>query len=703
MSALSLLAGRQRSAGTKLLVPILLSVCLGLTALTLVVARQSTAVVETLATGAGDEMAGRIAANVEAAVVSPLQTALTLRDTFVRMQRSGVHDRAVYLALLRDVLASNMDFLGGWAVWDADGFGAMVPDPTRSVEGSNPDGSFSPYAVNHAGGTTVQVLDDYKTPGNGDYYLLAHRSGRETVLEPYKYPVDGVTYLITSIAVPIIVDGKTVGVVGLDTALDGLSRMFGDLHPYRAGAVTILSATSRVVASSGATKLGAPAETLAASLHDAAPRIAAGEGFHRDGWSDLIGAEAIEIYVPIKLGETSRSWSVVVSLPKAALLAPAHRIALFVVGASVLVLAVLAILVVIVVRQVISRRMRRLVGAIERVSAGDTTSPIGGLDEADELGAMARAVDGSRRSVIEVAALRERQETARQAAEQDRRRSLAALAEQFEASVRGVVDAVADTSKALSRNAATLSQSAQTSTQEASAVAELTAGAAGNVAGVATAAEELTGSIHLISRQLTDGTAEMRAATAEVERIGSIAGSLAGAAERIGGVVQMISDVASQTNLLALNATIEAARAGESGKGFAVVANEVKSLANQTATAAGDIGHQITEMQAVSQAVVNAIGEIGRTILRTSDITVAVAAAVEAQSVATGEISRSSQRASDGTEQVAGKIMGVSRAANEAGQAAASVLAAAEQLAADSRRLEQQVDGFIGSLRAEAA
>jgi methyl-accepting chemotaxis protein len=702
LSVLSLVHAAKRSVGIKLLLPILLSVCAGLAALTWVVAHETAGVVERLATGAGEEMAGRIAAKVETDVIRPLQIARTLRDTFVRLERSGVHDRAVYLAILRDVVAANRATIGGWAVWDADGFGAMVPDAARVVQGSNPDGSFSPYAVNQANGTTVQVLDDYNKPGNGDYYLLAHRSGHEAVLEPYKYAVEGVGYLVTSVAVPIIVDGKPAGVVGIDASLNGLSSSFGALHPYQSGAVAILSADNRVVAAAGMAKLGEPAETLAASLHDAAPRVAAGEGFHREGWSDLIGAEAIEIYVPVKLGETSRSWSVVVSLPKAALLAPARRIALFVAGAGLLVLAMLSSLVAIVVRQVISRRMQRLAKSIERVAAGDTTSPIGGLDQADELGVMARAVDLSRRNILEVAALRDQREAAKQAAEQERRHSLATLAEQFEASVRSVVDAVASASRALSGHAATLARSADTSTSEARAVTDLTAVSATNVAGVAAAAEQLTGSIQSISRQIGDGTAAMRAATAEVERIGAIAGTLAGAAESVGGVVRMISDIASQTNLLALNATIEAARAGEAGKGFAVVAHEVKSLANQTANATGEISRQITEIQTVSQAVVSAIGEIGQSIARTNDITISVSSAVDAQTRATDEISGSSQRASDVTAQVAQKIEGVSHAAHDADVAAASVLEAARQLAADSHRLEQQVDGFVGSLRAKA-
>jgi methyl-accepting chemotaxis protein len=363
-------------------------------------------------------------------------------------------------------------------------------------------------------------------------------------------------------------------------------------------------------------------------------------------------------------------------------------------------LAILGFLVFMVIRNVITRPMGGLAASIERVARGDTATPVGGVDQMDELGAIARAVELSRRNVLEVADMRERQEAAKAAADLDKRRTMATLADRFEGSIRGVVDAVASTAATLATSARALAASAQSSTQEANAVAQLTSGAADNVADVATASELLTTSIRDISRQVVEGTTSMREATREVEQIVQIAGTLAGAAERIGGVIQMINGIASQTNLLALNATIEAARAGEAGKGFAVVAQEVKSLANQTARATESISTQIAEMQKVTQAVVDAINAIGGAILRTSDITIAVSAAVEEQATATGEISLNSQRAAAGTEQVAAKIGGVTRAAAEAGEAADAVLASARQLSADSERLEQQIGGFMKGLLA---
>jgi len=100
-----------------------------------------------------------------------------------------------------------------------------------------------------------------------------------------------------------------------------------------------------------------------------------------------------------------------------------------------------------------------------------------------------------------------------------------------------------------------------------------------------------------------------------------------------------------QTNLLALNATIEAARAGEAGRGFAVVASEVKALAEQDPKATGEIGQQITGIQAATQDSVNAIKEISVTIEKLSEISSTIAAAVEEQGAATQEISRNVQQA----------------------------------------------------------
>ena len=95
----------------------------------------------------------------------------------------------------------------------------------------------------------------------------------------------------------------------------------------------------------------------------------------------------------------------------------------------------------------------------------------------------------------------------------------------------------------------------------------------------------------------------------KVRRSSDVVNTLGKKSEEIGNILSLITSIAEQTNLLALNAAIEAARAGEHGKGFAVVADEVRKLAEQSASAAGEIHTIIAQIQTESGNAVEAMRE----------------------------------------------------------------------------------------------
>jgi methyl-accepting chemotaxis protein len=347
----------------------------------------------------------------------------------------------------------------------------------------------------------------------------------------------------------------------------------------------------------------------------------------------------------------------------------------------------------------ITRPIKGMSRSMRSLADGNLEADIPGVGRRDEIGEMADTVQVFRANAIEQKRLEEENRKAAQRAEQEKRQAMKKVADDFEASVRSVVETVSATAGQMQSTAKSMTAAAGETENQASSAASASEEASTNVQTVAAATEELSSSIEEIGRQVnrsletaTKAVNNARATNVKVE-------GLVEAAQKIGAVVKLIQDIAEQTNLLALNATIEAARVGEAGKGFAVVANEVKSLATQTAKATEEISQQIGEIQGATTDAAGAIKSIGETVEQINEIAGNISAAVEQQGAATQEIARNVQQASAGTKKVAGNVTAVSKTAAETGGSAKQVLEAAGQLSQQSAHLSGEVEKFIAQIR----
>ncbi|GAA4186071.1 methyl-accepting chemotaxis protein [Shinella granuli] len=251
------------------------------------------------------------------------------------------------------------------------------------------------------------------------------------------------------------------------------------------------------------------------------------------------------------------------------------------------------------------------------------------------------------------------------------------LAQTFVPSMEGVRkdfnDAIAglhETMRTVEANADAIASGAQEIRSAADDLAKRTEQQAASVEETAAALEEITTTVADSSRRADEAGVLVSKTRVGAEKSGEVVKKAISAMEQIeqssreiSSIIGVIDEIAFQTNLLALNAGVEAARAGEAGKGFAVVAQEVRELAQRSASAAKDIkGLIITSGEQVRNGVA-LVGETGRALqeilVQVQDVHTNVTAIVEAsreQSVGLREINQAVNAMDQTTQQNAAMV-----------------------------------------------
>jgi methyl-accepting chemotaxis protein len=693
-------------------------------------------------------LAANQASVIQSALEDNLVTARTMakvfevvREHMVRLAaKDGIPNpsRDILNDILHRVLENNPAFLGAYSAWEPDALDGRDKEFAGKTDaGYDASGRFIPYWNRDANGKIArQALVDYESRevnangvGKGAWYRGSRETGKEIVLDPLPYIIQGKQDWLTTLNAPIKDNGKYLGLAGTDLRLNFLQDLAKkvDTSLYEGkGDVAIISHDGLVVASSEKPEaIGQPLKAISKEWEVIAQSVKDGKAML--DVSPTTGA--YRVLAPIALGRTGRPWAVLIRVHPDIVLAERKALdsqltqlnrenAMWQVGVG-LGVAALALGVLWAFASGLVRPLKQAADFAEKVAEGDFSHTLS-IHQADETGVLAKAlsrmVDNLKRMIAqaegksqEAAAEAERARKAVAEAEEARRQAAAAERQgklDAAASIEDVARAVAQASTDLASQVDQSKEGADLQRQHAGETATAMEQMNATVLEVARNASEAAQGAGTARDKAKDGADVVRQVVSAISGVQDRAAALrenmdelGTQAEGIGNIIGVISDIADQTNLLALNAAIEAARAGEAGRGFAVVADEVRKLAEKTMTATSEVGNAIRAIQAGARSsiegvegAVRAVDQATELANRSGEVLGEIVSIVENSADQVRSIATASEEQSAASEQINRAVDDINRISEETADAMARAAGSVEELAHQAQTLTRLVD-----------
>ena len=543
---------------------------------------------------------------------------------------------------------------------------------------------------------------------NGFWYLQPIRTQKELITEPYLYSyTEGQeAKLIISAVVPLIKNGKAIGVIGVDLFLKDLNDLVKNVKLYDTGYINVVSNNGYGIATPNKDNIGKNIKELGI-LSDELDAIANGK-LHITKSKNYKGIESFKIFTPIFIGKDTRPWSLITIVPINEALKITKKITLLI-GLSYTIMALVFALIIYFLVLNITKPILKNVKILRRLRNKELNIKEEEFPKItnDEIGLMTQTIKEDihdrREMILNFKSLADKLNSIAE--------NLAALSEETYASMGEVAQSIQSNKIAIDNTSSSMTE-INAGAEEVSAGTQVISK---SIANISTTAESLSNEADAGSSILTEVQEGVLSVVESSKIVSQVLHDLGQSITKIEEMAVVISEVAEQSNLLGLNAAIEASRQGEAGKGFAVVAEEVRKLAEETRNNAKVISkvikdilsneklasekHQesISKIENLNVNANNATSKFMSLIQKIQNMTneiESIASSVEEQTAAIEEISSTLDVTTKDIGNVEENVRNIEESANETTKASSTIAEKAQDLSQASNELTKNLDTY---------